>query len=298
MWIGMDPGIYPPRARTRGRVTPWKLHVSPQISRARFPRILGFAPIIDPAIANMTKRTANIIVLSVVGVIVLGVGVVVGRSAAQQTTGAPTPVSSATSSTTPPAFPEAVVLPDNVFDGTYQIPGTSVSVGYMNAGFWGRGMSVYPQRGDSSPFDPGPMFRISMNNYAPYPPPVDLLVVVDHLKGATNLRDLVATGSGALISNVDSIIHKEFPADPDSALAGLDEDKDGGTYLTVNGHEFFVYKEVSGTARSGWHAISVNKQDALVVYFESNLGTDPFSITAFRDSDQLFFQILSHVTFK
>ncbi len=70
-----------------------------------------------------------------------------------------------------------------------------------------------------------------------------------------------------------------------------------GTYVTINGHEFVMYKEASEDhgLGSSWHALSYGENEIVSIHFWFLPGDTTMSEAEFRSDDQLFFQILSHL---
>jgi hypothetical protein len=237
----------------------------------------------------MTKRTVSITLVLIVGVIALGVGAVVGRGTAQRGAVAPGSIVSLTGSTTTPEVIEPITPSDNVFDATETIPGTSVSVAYPKNGFWGLG-AVVDERFSSPPGVPeageGSYGSLTINPDGSATEKSSLLTLQVGASSRTTTKTLQeAVGSYSSVDGVD-----------------LNDARNLGTYVTINGHDFVVFKDPSGYMLpgpgSGWHALSFGRNEIVDVNFLFAADDTLLSQRNFRDDDQLFFQILSHLKFE
>lgn len=173
-------------------------------------------------------------------------------------------------------FPDVVPLPDNVMNSTYAIPNTSLSIAYPKNGFYGFGVNVLPENVDPERSELGGV-GIIPNTNPDIDRPVELSVGVYELKNGDTLRGIIESGH---LSTID-----------------IGQENVSGSYLEVNNHEFFVYKRLDNDRLSSWHAISVGKNEVVSLTFQFSLGNDAFSYSAFRNDDQLFLQVISHIKF-
>ena len=176
-------------------------------------------------------------------------------------------------------LPEIADLPSNAFDASVSIPNTSVKVSYPKAGFYGHGAIVA-----NEPASPNDEFhslgavsvspKVSSNEDRP-----EYLTVGAYAK----------TSAASLESSID-----------DGKVSGIVIGKhaEEGTYVTIGNHRFFVYKVLETSTLSAWHAVAFGKKEIVLVTFESSTGSDAASYTSSRNDDQLFFSILSHLSFE
>jgi hypothetical protein len=222
------------------------------------------------------KQQYKIITTSVSIIAILAVGVMVGVFVSRQTQippQGPAIVSNGNSN----GFPNPVALPQNVFDTVQTVMGTTVSVSYPKNGFYGFGTKIsFPPITTISDFHSNPLGIIMIQageNASKTSAPADLSVGVYGVEKGESLKGLVNNK----LSN---------------------EAKNNGTFVTVNGHEYFVYKNFFGPINGSWVAVSVGTKELVNVSFSFDNASDAFSSTAFRNDDQLFLQILSHINFK
>lgn len=167
---------------------------------------------------------------------------------------------------TPPSEP--VALPDNVFDATDEIDGVRVS--YPKNGFYGWGIK--------------PGFDDSGIRYLRYVSPG-------------------TAGSGPLVAFT---VYASKPKKGETLRAMTQDARKttlkNGNFITINGHEYFVFKQPPQSADSDeWIALSHGKQaDVRVIFdfYDYPAASTAFTKAAYRNDDQLFFQILSHLQFE
>jgi hypothetical protein len=173
-------------------------------------------------------------------------------------------------------FPNSTSLPQNIFDATKSIPGTSVSVAYPKDGFYGVGANPVLTDGHiavQGDILPNTLGRLSISPTKPNSDTFFSVGIFGAEKGET------------LKSVVSNIVPPKL--------------QEVGSYITIAGHEYFVYQAISGTNDGGWVGISVGQKEVIDAswsyYLEDGSAA---AVTQFRNNDQLFLQILSHVNFK
>ncbi|MFA5854179.1 MAG: hypothetical protein WC866_03765 [Patescibacteria group bacterium] len=174
---------------------------------------------------------------------------------------------------------EVANLPNNSFDATESIPETSVKVSYPKNGFYGLGVKTVQEGAtpnEAIPFLGGVAILPNVSSLEDRP--FSLSVGAYKKSGADTLEGSIVKGE---VSGVK-----------------IGKQEMNGTYLTVNNHRYFVYKVLGSPTQTAWHAVSFGKKEVIIVSFEFVPGSDSDSYTAFRNNDQLFFQILSHISFE
>lgn len=176
-------------------------------------------------------------------------------------------------------LPLPTQLPDNIFDAHVAIQDSTVRFSYPNKGFYGFGAEVIreepylPYAGEAPAQEMNQVSVYSTKNHGQEGGPLNRLVVLATQKnGNETINDV--------ISRQPKGIQKR------------------GVLVRVNGHDFFVYKLPYSLSAGGWSAVAVGAKEVVSVNLTFNPGNDSLSYAAYTDSDRLFFEVLSHVTFE
>jgi hypothetical protein len=174
------------------------------------------------------------------------------------------------------AYPNPTVLPRNIFDVTKSIPGTSVSVAYPKDGYYGLGVDAVLTDGHQAvqaDLHSNPLGRLTISPTKPNSDTIFSVGIYGAEKGET------------LKSVVSSIVPPKL--------------QEVGSYITIGGHEYFVYQAISGTNDGAWVGISVGQKEIVDASWSYGLEDGSVAaVTQFRNDDQLFLRILSNVNFK
>jgi hypothetical protein len=157
-------------------------------------------------------------------------------------------------------------LLDNIFDKTYRIKDTSVSFMSPSAGFYNWGLRVYEEP-----------HTIAIHPALEYDL-ITLWVSADPIPLGTTLRQAVQSGKVGNTSDID--------------VWGR-----AGSYVTINGHEYYIYKFNAGERQETWRALSLGQKELISISLDYRPGDTASTFAGYRNNDQLFFQILSHVNF-
>lgn len=167
---------------------------------------------------------------------------------------------------------------DYVFDAIYVIPNTSISVGYPSSGFYGWGIV----RSDEVPAiempEPG-------SNYVwfaspPHRPDQDPLITVS-----------VSSDPLPEETTLDHLLKKQV------SYGYSLEDLRHGSIVSVNGHKYWLRKISLDPKHTAWHAIAFGKKEMVTILMNYGAGNGVISYKAYRNNDQLFFEILSRINF-
>jgi hypothetical protein len=187
-------------------------------------------------------------------------------------------VCDSTNTTVVPTFPEVVELPRNDFDASVGVPGSSVVVYYPKGGFYGQGVKIYPELGDKGQGEVG-----------------GVGIVPDVGRDEESLSSLSV---GVRSLNEPLTLKDALEQNLLAPMIVATRDMEFGSYVSVGGNEFFVAKDSAHPTINLWRAIATNNDEIITVAFTVTDGLDSFSHSAFRNSDQLFLQILSHLKFE
>ena len=212
------------------------------------------------------RKATKVLLLAAGGIIILSIGAVAGGLTIFK--------NQTNSSLLSPA-----VLPGNVFDTTYPIPGTSASFSYPKKGFYGLGAVV-----DSYPAeDPGDSVTksVMVRTTAPY----------DSERGSEFVTLTIGVNQHfSKDTTFQQFVDSFDPQGIEAQYATIN-----GTYKTINNHEFFVDQVMEDV--TVWNAYTLLDGNLVSIIFAYKLGDGAESQAAYLYNDQLFLQILSHITF-
>lgn len=173
----------------------------------------------------------------------------------------------------------AITLPENKFDATVAAPGTNLIFSYPSKGFYQLGANVKTfQPGDPKEYgnilsiQPAQSYQEEKGSEF-----VTVVVALDDLPSQEkNLKEMVEKRS----------------------FNGLEDDyvKDNGHYETINGREFFLYRV--DEAIIIWRALTLHNNQVITITMMYKLAGEAESKAAFEHNDNLFAEVLQHITYK
>ena len=166
------------------------------------------------------------------------------------------------------------------FNAAFSISDTTLTVAYPKEGFLKSGAKINPENGD-------PNGRFGFLGGVGIVPDVNpqtdnfsTVLSVGAYKLPENQTLSKAVNSG-IISNIE-----------------IGTVRERGTYETIGGHEFFIYKDVVNTTNGTWKAISFGKKEAVFVAFQFDPEIADFTKTPYGNDQALFRAILAHLQFE
>jgi hypothetical protein len=175
--------------------------------------------------------------------------------------------------------PGTIILPSNDLDATVNIPGTQLMLPYPRTGFYGLGADVTTN--DTVRRDGFTTKEVSIGTTAEY----------DAEKGSEYVT-------------LDAVVMRRLKTDEtlSTFVASLDPQSIEGQYAksgtteTFGGHDYFVFKSAEDV--SVWTAYTVTGVNIVGITLAYKPTDESESVVADKNNEQLFLNILSHVSAK
>ncbi len=189
---------------------------------------------------------------------------------------------SGTTTTTPTkevAEDEGFKLPENKFDTSISIPGTKLILKYPSKGFYQLG-AVVKTNEPGAPDSYGNVLTIQAKEKYNNEKGSEFITLV------TALRE--ADPNEKILKNVNEILNPN--------QVEIDYAKNNGSYKTINGQEFFVYKV--DEVLTLYKAITLQNNQVIIITLMYKPTDGKESEAAFKNNDKLLIEILENISYK
>ncbi len=175
---------------------------------------------------------------------------------------------------TPTNGNDTIDLPETVFDESYPLGDSGITVKYPSKGFYGHGAKVVekPVEGDL-------IGGVHVETVAPFE--------------TSRTAEFVTMDVGVSktdVKSLEEIVEAIPPESYDGQYAASN-----GTYVSVNGHRYFVYRVTEDVTAQ--HAFGLDGDRLVGVLLAYKRGDDPESLAAYQHNDELFMELLKSISY-